>query len=376
MDKVNIIQNQYFNFEEVKNLYSIRSWDPKEVVHFHNTIGNEETPLIKLPGLAKQLGIGNLLLKDESQRFGLKAFKALGASYAMYKQIEINPQIKIFCTATDGNHGRAVAWVARKLKRKAIIYMPSWTVPERVKAIEQEGAEVHVIDKSYDIAVEIASARVKQRNDAGNNYWSLIQDTAWDGFEEIPLDIMKGYWTEMYEITQQMGEEVIDVLFLQSGVGSWPASILGYVATQWKNPPICISVEPHSANCLFESIKAGKRVVVENNETTIMAGLNCASVSTLAWNILKNGLSGSMSISDELSEEAMRILAYPISGDPTIISGESGASGLGGLIGLSTSTKYKDFKEKFNLNKSSTVLVINTEGNTDPINYKKVMDNA
>ena len=346
-------------------------------LEFHSSLDcYNESPLFSLDFLSKELNISKLYIKDESKRFGLNAFKVLGASYAVCEILKKNPEISIFCAATDGNHGRAVAWVARKLKRKAIIYMPSWTVPERVKAIEQEGAEVHVIDKSYDIAVEIASARVKQRNDAGNNYWSLIQDTAWDGFEEIPLDIMKGYWTEMYEITQQMGEEVIDVLFLQSGVGSWPASILGYVATQWKNPPICISVEPHSANCLFESIKAGRRVVVENNETTIMAGLNCASVSTLAWNILKNGLSGSMSISDELSEEAMRILAYPISGDPTIISGESGASGLGGLIGLSTSTKYKDFKEKFNLNKSSTVLVINTEGNTDPINYKKVMDNA
>ena len=374
MNKIDIIQNHHFHLEIVKNMSSISSWNPKEVVHFHNTIGNKETPLVKLPGLAKHLGIGSLLVKDESHRFGLNAFKALGASYAMYKQIEINPQIKFFCTATDGNHGRAVAWVARKLKRKAIIYMPSWTVPERVKAIEQEGAEVHVIDKSYDIAVEMASARVKKGNKTGNNYWSLIQDTAWDGFEEIPLDIMKGYWTEMYEITQQMGEDVIDVLFLQSGVGSWAASILGYVATQWENPPICISVEPHSANCLFESIKAGKRVVVENDETTIMAGLNCASVSTLAWNILKNGLSGSISITDELCEEAMRLLAYPISDDPLIISGESGASGLGGLIGLSRSTNYKELKEKFNLNRNSTVLVINTEGDTDPINYKKVIN--
>ena len=375
MEKLNIIKNQHFNLDKVKDLYSIQTWDPKKIASFHTSIENKETPLVRLPGLAKHLGIGNVLLKDESHRFGLNAFKALGASYAMHRQIKKTPQIKIFCTATDGNHGRAVAWVARKLKRKAVIYMPKWTVPARIRAIEKEGAEVHVIDQSYDIAVEMASERVNEGNKGGDCLWSLIQDTAWDGFEEIPLDIMKGYWTEMYEVTHQLGKETVDVLFLQSGVGSWAASILGYIATQWNHPPVCISVEPHSANCLYESIKTGNRVIVENNETTIMAGLNCASVSTLAWDILKNGLSGSMSITDELSEEAMRLLAYPVSGDPSITSGESGASGLGGLIGLSKTTKYKDLKDKFNLNKNSTILIINTEGDTDPINYKKIINN-
>lgn len=375
MKKIDIIQNQYFNLEKVKDLYSIQTWDPKKIASFHDTIGNKETPLVRLPGLAKHLGVGNILLKDESRRFGLNAFKALGASYAMHRQIKKNPQIKIFCTATDGNHGRAVAWVARKLKRKAVIYMPKWTVTARIRAIEKEGAEVHVIDQSYDIAVEMASERVNEGNKDGDCLWSLIQDTAWDGFEEIPLDIMKGYWTEMYEVTHQLRKETVDVLFLQSGVGSWAASILGYIATQWNHPPVCISVEPHSANCLYESIKTGNRVIVENNKTTIMAGLNCASVSTLAWDILKNGLSGSMSITDELSKEAMRLLAYPVSGDPSITSGESGASGLGGLIGLSKTTKYKDLKDKFNLNKNSTILIINTEGDTDPTNYKKIINN-
>ena len=375
MKKIDIIQNQYFNLEKVKDLYSIQTWDPKKIASFHDSIGNKKTPLVKLPGLSKHLGVGNILLKDESHRFGLNAFKALGASYAMHRQIKKNPQIKIFCTATDGNHGRAVAWVARKLKRKAVIYMPKWTVTARIIAIEKEGAEVHVIDQSYDIAVEMASERVNEGNKDGDCLWSLIQDTAWDGFEEIPLDIMKGYWTEMYEVTHQLRKETVDVLFLQSGVGSWAASILGYIATQWNHPPVCISVEPHSANCLYESIKTGNRVIVENNKTTIMAGLNCASVSTLAWDILKNGLSGSMSITDELSEEAMRLLAYPVSGDPFITSGESGASGLGGLIGLSKTTKYKDLKDKFNLNKNSTILIINTEGDTDPTNYKKIINN-
>ena len=369
-----VIENNNFSLRDVKQTPYISSWDPKEVADFHETIGNKETPLVKLPGLAKRLGIGSLLLKDESHRFGLNAFKALGASYAMYRQIEKNPQIKTFCTATDGNHGRAVAWMARKLGRKALVYMHQETVSDRVRAIEQEGADVFVIDQAYDIAVNMANTRVDEANKkSGNHFWSLIQDTAWDGYEEVPLDIMKGYCTQIHEITEQIGKEKIDVLFLQTGVGSWAASIIGYIMKKWQNPPVCISVEPHSANCLFESIKTGNRVSVENNETTTMAGLNCGSVSTLAWNILKNGLVGSISISDKLSEEAMITLASPVSGDPVIISGESGASGLGALIGLCKTHEFNNFKEKICLNKTSSVLVINTEGDTDRSNYKRVV---
>ena len=369
-----VIENKNFSLRDVKQTSYISSWDPKEVADFHETIGNKETPLVKLPGLAKHLGIGSLILKDESHRFGLNAFKALGASYAMYRQIEKNPQIKTFCTATDGNHGRAVAWMARKLGRKALVYMPQGTVSDRVRAIKQEGADVFVINQTYDIAVKMASTRVDETNKkSGNHFWSLIQDTAWDGYEEVPLDIMKGYWTQIHEITRQIGKEKIDVLFLQTGVGSWAASIIGYIMKKWQNPPVCISVEPHSANCLFESIKTGYRVSVENNETTTMAGLNCGSVSTLAWNILKNGLVGSISISDKLSEEAMITLASPVSGDPVIISGESGASGLGALIGLCKMNEFNNFKEKICLNKTSSVLVINTEGDTDRSNYKRVV---
>ena len=141
-----LTENKNFSLRHAKQTSYNSSWDPKEVADFHETIGNKETPLVKLPGLAKHLGIGNLLLKDESHRFGLNAFKVLGASYAMYRQLEKNPQIKIFCTATDGNHGRAVAWMARKIGRKALIYMPQGTVPARVRAIEKEGAEVLLIE--------------------------------------------------------------------------------------------------------------------------------------------------------------------------------------------------------------------------------------
>ena len=369
-----VLENKNFNLRDVKQISLFSSWDPKEIADFHETIGNKKTPLVKLPGLARHLGIRRLLLKDESHRFGLNAFKALGASYAMYRQIEKNPQIKTFCTATDGNHGRAVAWMAKILGRKSLIYMPQGTVSDRVRAIENEGADVVVTDQGYDMAVNMASIRVDEANKkSGNYFWSLIQDTAWDGYEEIPSDIMKGYWTQIHEVTEQIGKEKIDILFLQTGVGSWAASIIGYIMKQWQNPPLCISVEPHSANCLYESIKTGFRVSVKNDQTTFMAGLNCGSVSTLAWNILKNGLVGSISISDKLSEEAMMALASPISGDPVVISGESGASALGALMGLCNTKDFNNFKDKICLNNKSTVLVINTEGDTDQSNYKRVV---
>ncbi len=371
-----VTENNNINLKPLKQNLYFSSWNPKEVIDFHKSIGNKETPLVELPGIAKQLGIGNLFVKDESHRFGLNAFKALGASYAMDKQLKKNPKIKTFCTATDGNHGRAVAWMARKLGRKALIYMPKGTVPARVEAIEKEGAKVLMIDHGYDIAVKMADARVNDGNKMSKNLsWSLIQDTAWNGYEEVPSEIMRGYWTQAYEITKQIGQEKIDVLLLQSGVGSWAASIMTYILKEWEDPPFFIGVEPHSANCLFESIKAGYRLSVENELKTTMAGLDCGSISTLAWKILKNGLTGAISISDKLSEEAMKILAKPISGDPIIISGESGASALGALIGLCKTSKFRGFKEKIHLNEFSKVLVINTEGDTDPSNYQRVMAN-
>ena len=372
---INLIQNRMFNIMKAKKVSYREGFNPSKIVRFHEKMGNVETPLIDLSGLANELGIGKLLLKDESYRLGLNAFKVLGASYAMYRQIEKNPRIAIFCSATDGNHGRAVAWMAKRLNRKAIIFMPKGTVQDRIEAIKKEGAEVLVIDKGYDIAVKMASDRVKKENQIiGNNTWSLIQDTAWSNYEEVPLDIMKGYWTQAYEITKQLQGQKIDVLFLQSGVGSWAASIISYFLQQWEDVPFFIGVEPYSSNCLFESMKAGHRVSVENKGTTIMAGLDCGSVSTIAWDILKYSLIGSLSISDQLTKTAMRKLALPILNDSEIISGESGASGLGALFGLSRSNKYDGFKKKVNLNKDSTVLVINTEGNTDPVNYQRILN--
>ena len=281
-----------------------------------------------------------------------------------------NSKIEVFCTATDGNHGKAVAWMANKLGKKAVIYMPKGTVSDRVKSIEKEGAEVHVISGGYDAAVKKAHNKVQSYQD--RNSWCLIQDTAWEGYEEIPTDITRGYLTQTHEITQQIKDQKIDIIFLQSGVGSWAASILMYILSFWKKPPLFISVEPYSANCLFQSIKSAKRVSVDSNETTAMAGLDCGTVSTEAWKILKHGISGSLSISDNLMEEAVRMLANPLENDLYIKSGESGASPLAALIGLIRSSEMGAFKRKIRLNNNSNILLINTEGDTDRENYKRI----
>jgi diaminopropionate ammonia-lyase len=366
---IDIINNEMFNLDETKEALNFYPSDLIDVLKFHKSLGNIQTPLIELNELSKELGVGSILVKDESYRFGLNAFKALGASYAMKKEIEKNTNIETFCTATDGNHGHAVAWMAQKLKRKAIIYMPKGTAIDRVNAIKSKNAEVIVIDEGYDSAVEIANRKVIQGNRNGNGSWSLIQDTAWDGYEKIPLDIMKGYWTQMDEVTNQIKDKKIDLIFLQTGVGSWAASIISYILNNWDYYPLFFSVEPFSANCLAESIKAKKRVKINKKESTSMAGLDCGTVSTLAWKILKNSISSSISITDSFTEEAMRVLSKPIKGDSKIVAGESGASGLGALIALIKSNKFYNNS----LNENSNILIINTEGDTDKINYKRII---
>ena len=364
-------KNHSHNLSKARSASHVSTETLNAVLKFHKSIGNKSTPLVDLPGLANDLGVKSVFIKDDSQRLGLNAFKGLGASYAMHKQLEKNPNIEVFCTATDGNHGKAVAWMARKLSKKAVIYMPKGTVSDRVKAIEKEGAKVIVIDGGYDAAVKKAYDKVESFTDT--NSWCLVQDTAWAGYEEIPTDIMRGYLTQAHEITEQIKQNDINIIFLQSGVGSWAASIIMYMLTFWKTPPLFISVEPHSANCLFRSIQSAKRVSVKNDETTAMAGLDCGTVSTEAWKILKHGIYGALSISDTLMEDAIRVFANPLQNDIQIISGESGASPLAGLIGLLKSTDHDDFIRAIKLNNKSNILLINTEGDTDSVNYERIL---
>lgn len=347
------------------------------------------SPLVALPKLANYLGIGKLFVKDESTRFGLNAFKVLGASYAIGRYLaqrlnrdisEITPEILCteevrnelgditFTTATDGNHGRAVAWAAQQLHQKAVIYMPKGSDPQRLKNIQAHGATATITDLNYDDAVRLAEQQAK------DNGWVIIQDTAWPGYEDIPTWIMQGYATLAVEALEQMAEVGITApshVFLQAGVGSFAGGVLGFLVSSLgdKAPQITI-VEPEQANCIYKSAKAGdgKPHSVGGALDTLMAGLACGEPNTISWELLRDYAAAYVSCPDSLAATGMRVLATPLQGDPVIISGESGAvtTGLLHLLMEAESGNAATLRQKLGLGKDSIVLLVSTEGNTSP----------
>ncbi len=321
------------------------------------------TPLVSLPNLAKRYNIGNIYIKDESHRFGLNAFKGLGASYAVHKILEDRPDIATFCTATDGNHGRAVAWASKNAGKQSIVFVPRDTTESRMNAIADEGAKVIKVDGNYDETCAFAEAESTGKG------WQLVQDTAWDNYEQIPAYIMAGYLThfkEMEDTLHSLPNPKIDLVFLQAGVGSWAASAIWYYLNRYgNNRPKLIVVEPVEADGIFASFKAGKRVSPAGTFDTIMAGLNCGIPSSTAWHIIKIGTDMSLKVSDEFAKEAVRALYYPIHDDPRLIAGESGAAGLAGFISLMTRESRQTLTETLGISPDTTILVYNTEGATD-----------
>ena len=363
---------------------------------FHSSISNYEiTPLVSLHNLAKKLNIKGIYVKDESYRFNLNAFKSLGGIYAIFKIVcqklnldddkttfedlqkpHIKEQLKdmVFITATDGNHGKGVAFAAAKLGCKSIVLMPKGSVEIRAEAIRQVGAyEVTITDLSYDDAVRKAAIMAKENN------WYLVQDTAWDGYEDIPNYITQGYTTmanETYDQLQQYGIEKPTHLFLQAGVGSMAGGVLGYFANKYNgNPPITTIVEPKNVACIYKSALTndGRPHGVTGDLHTIMAGLNCGEPNTATWSILRDFASFYAACPDYVTARGMRLMATPLGNDKKIISGESGAVGLGLLSLLMERDKLSHIRKAMNLNSDSVVLIFNTEGNTDPIGYNEVI---
>ena len=229
-----------------------------QILEFHKRLpGYSITPLEELKHLALKTGVHSIIVKDESKRFGIQAFKSLGASWAIHNYLRENPGNYTFCTATDGNHGRAVAWSARIHKQKALVFMPAHTVESRIRNIEKEGAEVRIVQGDYDTCVKLSSETAKK------NGYIVIQDTAWSGYEDIPALITEGYYTQFHEIIHQVkpGKKNLpfDIVFLQSGVGSWAASVAEYLQNSFgeKKPKIVV-VEPTNSDCIIESIRQGK----------------------------------------------------------------------------------------------------------------------
>jgi len=370
-----------------------------DIINFHKSLkGYKPTPLLSLPALSQKLGLGAIYVKDESSRFGIKAFKALGASYAIYMFLKTQWELKFdteftpqlfadkekmnllgkytFCAASDGNHGKAVAWTARMLEQNAIIYMPGDTVEARIKNIENEGARVVVVKNgTYDDCVSQIAKDVKGKKD-----WVLISDTACEGYTLIPKYIMAGYSTVFKELEDTINppdSPQIDYVFLQTGAGGFCGAGMWYYNYRYgSNRPVLISVEPTEADCFLESIcyGNGNPLPTKRNQKTIMAGLNCGTPSLTSWPIIRDTADLFISIADCYAEIAIRRFYYPENGDPSIISCESGAGGMAGLMALFMDKNLEYARQKLQFNKNSKILVINTEGDTDPVNFKKIID--
>lgn len=363
-----------------------------KALNFHRSIpGYAPTPLYDLPAMAEKLGIQNLYLKDESQRFGLKAFKSLGGSYAMAQHIAelsgkdisdmpfnvmISDSVRhdissvTFATTTDGNHGRGVAWMARQLKQNAVVYMPKGSSQQRLAAIRDEGATAEIVDMNYDDAVRMTAEQAEKYG------WVVVQDTAWDGYEKIPLWIMQGYGTLMLETIDQLHQVPPTHILVQAGVGSFAGMVQGMITAAWgENRPKVIVAEALIADCLYRSAMAqqGTAIAVGGDLQTIMAGLACGEANNIGWQLLRDYATAFASCPDDVSALGMRMLGNPLPGDPHIISGESGAVTTGLLARLMTSPALAETRDALGLDEHSRVLVISTEGDTDPQKYLDIV---
>ena len=334
----------------------------------------QPTPLFHLKGLALGSSITDIMVKDESSRLGMNAFKILGASYAtarLLDQQRIGRDAVLVC-ATTGNHGRAVARAARENNLAARVYVPVTTAAARVQAIEAEGARVVMVDGSYDDAVRLAA------EEAHRHAWTIISDTAWPGYEEIPRLIMAGYTRLMSEAEQQWAPEPPpDVVLVQAGVGGLAGAVVSWLCRRFgAQRPFTIICEPLTAACCLESARLGVPFAVQGRFNTRMAGLASGEVSTIAWPAIASAADAFVAIDDEPSFKAMRVLAHPTDGDPVIVAGASGACGLAVLLAVLSDERLRPVREASGLNPNSRVMVINTEGATDPELYAQVLASA
>jgi len=364
---------------------------------FHRRLpGYAETPLRSLPALARELGLGALLVKDEADRCSIQSFKALGASFAIYRFLQREWQTRFpdpfpadslfcdpgalvrlgprtFCAATDGNHGRAVAWTARMLGQKAVIYLPAGSAPARIDHLRHEGAEVVIVDGTFDDCV------VRCAEDGERNGWQAVSDTAYEGYWDLPGWILLGYSTLFHELESSLfppAAPQADVVFLPAGVGGLAAAGANFLARRYgAGRPRTLCVEPDSSAGFLESIVAGDGAchLASGRQESIMVGLNCGLPSPLAWPIVRDTVDAFLAIPDRYAEDAMRRYARPLPGDPPIESGESGSAGLAALLALRDEAGLAPLAEKLGLTPQTRVLILNTEGATDPVHYRQVV---
>ncbi len=349
------------------------------------------TPLADLSGLAKELGLGGVYVKDESYRFGLNAFKVLGGSFAIGSYLAGRLGVDIgqlpydrmtgketreklgditFVTATDGNHGRGVAWTANRLGQKSVVYMPKGSALERLENIRALGSDASITELNYDDAVRLA-------NQGAEKYgWVMVQDTAWEGYEDIPRWIMQGYTTLALEAAEQLRQLSVEKpthIFLQAGVGAMSGGITGFLRDCYGDEPVITIVEPNKADCIYRSARAGERYCVTGEMQTIMAGLACGEPCTIGWDILRDHADHFISCPEYVAAKGMRVLGNPVNGDTRVISGESGAVTLGLVAELMQNPSLDWLREPLGLGSDSRVLCISTEGDTDRENYRRIV---
>ncbi|MDO5732432.1 MAG: diaminopropionate ammonia-lyase [Eubacteriales bacterium] len=345
------------------------------------------TPLVELKETAAHFGLKNVFVKDESYRFGLNAFKVLGASYAMgvYLAEKLGlPLEKLsyealtsqeakeklgdmtFITTTDGNHGRGLAWTAQQLGYKSIVKMPKGSAQERLDNIRACGSDAEITDMNYDDAVRHCNELAQKHG------YVMVQDTAWEGYTQIPKDIMRGYATMAFEAIEQLGDTVPTHVFLQAGVGSMAGAVAGLLANHYGDKkPMIVIVEPNKADCIYRTAEAkdGKLHFVTGDMDTIMAGLACGEPNQIGWDVLTETAEYAVSAPDWVAARGMRVLGNPVGQDRKIISGESGAATFGFVSTVMEREELKELREQLKLDENSVVLCFSTEGDTDRKNY-------
>lgn len=343
-----------------------------DVRAFHRSLPRYAlTPLVDLPGLAASLGLGAVYLKDEGQRLGLQAFKVLGASWALHRICGGGSGPMTVSTATDGNHGRAVAWAARQLGLPAVIFIPAHAAPARVAKIRREGARVELVEGTYDDAVRRCA------DESGRNGWQVVADVGYEGYLDIPNRIVEGYATLFQEVDEQLeasARPAPDLVVVQAGVGSLLHAAVDHYRARREQPTL-VAVEPVQSDPLFASISTedGRPARSRGRQDSIMAGLNCGSVSLAAWPTVRRGVDLFMTVSDRFAADAVRRLARPPTVDPPVVAGESGAAGLAGVLALLEDPGLHAALEFLRLGPATRLLVLNTEGATDPDGYGRVV---
>ena len=357
------IDNKNFSFDKKKILLSLSEKEIDEAyLSISNWKGYAPTPLIELNKLSKELNLNKIYYKDENKRFDLKSFKALGGAYAVEKVTKGNKDI-IVATATAGNHGRSVAWGARRLGLKCKIFISEFVSDARGKAMTDLGADVVKVKGNYEKSLMEC---IKQSTE---NNWQIVQDVAWKDYMLVPKYTMAGYTVMMKEIVDQLKNEKITHIILQAGVGGMAGAMVAGIARYLKNVPITIVVEPDSAACVMESIKSGKIEKIDIKRESLMGGMSCGEVSLVPWEILKNSVKHCVSLPDDDIAKTMRLLGNSSFSDEKIIAGENSAPG---LISLISNCEDQNIKEKLKLNNNSNVLVFGCEGDTDKEMYQKL----